>query len=199
MHTNCNYNTYYIIKFILWSLLSVFLWVEIPVLVQLLKFSTSLTCVSKNHSSATALKFAVADRFNWWNRYYCSYFLKVACTNWKRVMLLLTGKLNVSNISELAHFPVHYQLQSKYLVPLSRYNSTEIRRRLQNYFKFLFVRHPFERIVSAYEDKLVAPRGIDIGFQRGFGMWFDDKFNYSSLLRPKNGDTTSTCLIWGCR
>ena len=32
---------------------------------------------------------------------------------------------------------------------------------LETYFKFTFVREPFERIVSAYKDKFVYPRAFD--------------------------------------
>ena len=32
---------------------------------------------------------------------------------------------------------------------------------LETYFKFTFVREPFERILSAYKDKFVYPRGFD--------------------------------------
>lgn len=36
---------------------------------------------------------------------------------------------------------------------LDNYTSEEIRYRLDNFMKFMFVRHPFERLLSAYRNK----------------------------------------------
>ena len=47
------------------------------------------------------------------------------------------------------HKPGNYKLLYK------DYSDEEIKLRLQSYFKFLFVREPFERLLSAYEDKFV--------------------------------------------
>ena len=41
---------------------------------------------------------------------------------------------------------------------LNRYPSDEQRQKWEKYFKFTFVREPFERILSAYKDKFVYPR-----------------------------------------
>ena len=41
---------------------------------------------------------------------------------------------------------------------LSRYPSDQQRQKWETYFKFTFVREPFERILSAYKDKFVYPR-----------------------------------------
>ena len=82
-------------------------------------------------------------------------------------MIMLSGRMNVSRLEEMEQYDVHHRLQTKYLVPLSRLRSSAIRYRLRNYFKFMFVRNPFERIVSAYENKLVEP--INEYFQLGIG------------------------------
>uniref|UniRef100_A0A8D3DTC5 Carbohydrate sulfotransferase n=1 Tax=Scophthalmus maximus TaxID=52904 RepID=A0A8D3DTC5_SCOMX len=71
---------------------------------------------------------------------YC-YIPKVACTNWKRVMFVL-------NQSELI------VTQCPYMVALS-VSPTKVcsYAKLKHYTKFLFVRDPFVRIISAYRNK----------------------------------------------
>ncbi|XP_027738470.1 carbohydrate sulfotransferase 13 isoform X1 [Empidonax traillii] len=80
---------------------------------------------------------------------YC-YVPKVACTNWKRVMMVLTGQGKYQDPLEIpaheAHVPSNLRTLSEYSVP-------EINYRLRSYLKFVFVREPFERLVSAYRNK----------------------------------------------
>lgn len=78
---------------------------------------------------------------------------KVACTNWKRIMLILTGRMNTSDPMSLPSDEVHDNLQHTYLRKLSTYSTDEIRTRLKTYYKFIFVRNPLERILSAYTNK----------------------------------------------
>uniref|UniRef100_A0A8D2ZS74 Carbohydrate sulfotransferase n=1 Tax=Scophthalmus maximus TaxID=52904 RepID=A0A8D2ZS74_SCOMX len=72
---------------------------------------------------------------------YC-YIPKVACTNWKRVMFVL-------NQSELI------VTQCPYMVALSVSPTSSLFQtaKLKHYTKFLFVRDPFVRIISAYRNK----------------------------------------------
>ena len=44
---------------------------------------------------------------------------------------------------------------------LSEYNVTKIRHILKTYFKYMFVRHPLDRIHLAYCDKLIYEMFID--------------------------------------
>ena len=88
----------------------------------------------------------------------CFVFRQVGCTNWMRVFMVMSGKVNVSRLEDLKEYDVHLRLQSKYLTRLSRFPPQEIQGRIKSYFKFMFVRHPFERVVSGYEDKLVNPK-----------------------------------------
>ena len=108
--------------------------------------------------------------FSFYSRTQCGNFYRirqVASTNWKRVMLMLTGKMNVTRLEDLRSFDVHHQLQNSHLVQLNRFEPDRIRTRLDTYFKFLFVRHPLERIVSAYENKFNTP--YDSYFQVRYG------------------------------
>ena len=47
------------------------------------------------------------------------------------------------------------RIKRKYLLPISNYSQPEQERMMRNYFKFMFVRHPFDRLVSAWRDKFV--------------------------------------------
>ncbi|XP_051242638.1 carbohydrate sulfotransferase 12 [Dicentrarchus labrax] len=107
---------------------------------------------------------------------YC-YVPKVACTNWKRVMVVLSQSLispssgkpytdpeavppdlvhNSSLHLTFAKFWRHYGSLSRHLMAL----------KLQHYTKFLFVRDPFVRLISAFRNKFGRPNE---DFYRQFG------------------------------
>ena len=97
--------------------------------------------------------FLVDDRLRY---IYCK-VEKVACTTWKRTLLWLTGNFTSQQAANLDFFRVHNkQFLYSYLRPLSAYTSQEIRDRLDSYFKFMFVRDPLERLVSAFRDKMFS-------------------------------------------
>ncbi|XP_062300466.1 carbohydrate sulfotransferase 12-like [Scomber scombrus] len=82
---------------------------------------------------------------------YC-YIPKVACTNWKRVMFVLKqGEPYVDPMSisgDLVHM-------ANELTQLNSFPRTEIKVKLKHYSKFMFVRDPFVRLISAYRDKFL--------------------------------------------
>ena len=82
---------------------------------------------------------------------YC-YVPKVACTNLKRIFLFLTGKVNVTNPSNLTPRTVH---GAHFHTLLSSYSSKEIEYRLKNYRKVVFVREPLVRLLSAFRSKFL--------------------------------------------
>ncbi|XP_008282631.1 carbohydrate sulfotransferase 12 [Stegastes partitus] len=107
---------------------------------------------------------------------YC-YVPKVACTNWKRVMVVLSQSLispssgkpytdpeavppdlvhNSSLHLTFAKFWRHYGSLSRHLMAV----------KLQHYTKFLFVRDPFVRLISAFRNKFGRPNE---DFYRQFG------------------------------
>ncbi|XP_034953276.2 carbohydrate sulfotransferase 8-like [Zootoca vivipara] len=76
---------------------------------------------------------------------------KVGCSNWKKIILLLT--LNLSRDSlEVDHGRVH---TTHLLRRLSSYPSDQQEKLLNSSIKVMFTRHPLERLVSAYRDKLL--------------------------------------------
>ncbi|RWS29973.1 carbohydrate sulfotransferase 11-like protein [Leptotrombidium deliense] len=97
---------------------------------------------------------------------YC-FVPKVASTNWKRVLLSIDGGIQ--------HFPESDPLSIKGNESQSRNvfktldqieDSEEVLRRLKQYFKFVFVRNPLERLLSAFRNK----------FQFAYNDYFRERF-----------------------
>ncbi|XP_058422703.1 carbohydrate sulfotransferase 13 [Diceros bicornis minor] len=93
---------------------------------------------------------------------YC-YVPKVACTNWKRVLLALSGRAR----GDPRAIPAHEAHALGRLPSLADFSRAEINRRLRAYLAFLFVREPFERLASAYRNKFARP--YSAAFQRRYG------------------------------
>jgi len=72
---------------------------------------------------------------------------QAACTNWKRVLSQVNGAPS--------YIDVHSRRVYRYVDLFNRLSSSAKQRVLSTYFKFMFVRHPFERLVSAHQDKFV--------------------------------------------
>ncbi|NWH73948.1 CHSTE sulfotransferase, partial [Piaya cayana] len=84
---------------------------------------------------------------------------KVACSNWKRVLKVLHGALDSVDVrTKMDH--------KSDLVFLADMEPHEISYRLDNYFKFIFVRDPLERLLSAYRNKF----GEIEEYQRRYGV-----------------------------
>ncbi|XP_069855144.1 carbohydrate sulfotransferase 8 [Dipodomys merriami] len=77
---------------------------------------------------------------------------KAGCSNWKRVLMVLAGL--ASSTADLHHNTVHY---GSALKRLDTFDRQGILYRLSTYTKMLFVREPFERLVSAFRDKFEHP------------------------------------------
>ncbi|XP_068124373.1 carbohydrate sulfotransferase 10 [Hyperolius riggenbachi] len=77
---------------------------------------------------------------------------KVGNTQWKKVLIVLNGLY--SSIEDIPDNIVHDHDKNG-LPRLSSYSISEVHERLDSYFKFLIVRDPFERLISAYKDKFL--------------------------------------------
>ncbi|XP_048404250.1 carbohydrate sulfotransferase 11 isoform X1 [Stegostoma tigrinum] len=113
---------------------------------------------------------------------YC-YVPKVACTNWKRVMMVLTGKGKYTDPMEIPANEAHV---SSNLKTLNQYSIPEINHRLKNYLKFMFVREPFERLVSAYRNKFT--RRYNTSFHKRYG---------TKIVRRQRKNATQEALVKG--
>ena len=89
---------------------------------------------------------------------YC-YVPKVGCSKWKYTFLLLYGR---APFADKAHrLPSQVDLWVK-VKRLSDLPMNEIRRHLANYYKYVFIRNPMERVLSAYLDKIAHPLDISL-------------------------------------
>ncbi|KAF7657392.1 hypothetical protein LDENG_00027580 [Lucifuga dentata] len=78
------------------------------------------------------------------------FYAQVASTNWKRFMFILKqGEPYKDPMSIPGHLVHHYNK----LTHLSSFPKPEQKARLKYYTKFLFVRDPFVRLISAYQSK----------------------------------------------
>lgn len=120
---------------------------------------------------------------------YC-YVPKVACTNWKRIFLILTGK--AKNISEVLNLPASQVHAKNLFKSLQNYSVSEVLKVTKNYTKFIFVRHPFERLLSAYRNKLEQHYDSSKYFQARFGKYIIKNFrkNPTNVSLAKGDDVT---------
>ncbi|XP_042535733.1 carbohydrate sulfotransferase 13 [Dipodomys spectabilis] len=97
---------------------------------------------------------------------YC-YVPKVACTNWKRVLLALRARARGDARADPRAIPAREAHAPGRLPSLADFRPAEIRQRLRDYLAFLFVREPFERLASAYRNKFARP--YSEAFRRRYG------------------------------
>ncbi|XP_044763485.1 carbohydrate sulfotransferase 11 isoform X1 [Coccinella septempunctata] len=110
---------------------------------------------------------------------YC-YVPKVACTNWKRVMMVLTGSSNVTNLLEIPSNEAHSENST---LRLSQFPFKEATEYLKTYTTFMMVRHPMERLLSAFRNKFEGNLTSSKYFQRRYGRRIIKKYR---LLGSKN-------------
>ncbi|XP_071481491.1 carbohydrate sulfotransferase 11-like [Diadema antillarum] len=84
---------------------------------------------------------------------YC-FVPKVACTSWKRVFLVLKGVMKYPD--ELPQPVVNNKVGPLKLKFIRSFNVSKHKEILENYTKFIVVRKPFQRILSAFKNKLFA-------------------------------------------
>lgn len=119
---------------------------------------------------------------------YC-YVPKVACTNWKRIFLFLMGKVSSKDLDTFPSRKVHFKNLYK---SIDNYTVAEVLKLTQKYTKFIFVRHPFERLLSAYRNKLEQHYDSSKYFQARFGKYIIKKFrkNPTNVSLTKGDDVT---------
>ncbi|KAJ8391885.1 hypothetical protein AAFF_G00085010 [Aldrovandia affinis] len=92
---------------------------------------------------------------------YC-YVPKVACTNWKRIMIVLSESLLIDGVpyqdpldipqEHIHNSSLHFTF-NKFWKRYGKFSRHLMKIKLKKYTKFLFVRDPFVRLISAYRNK----------------------------------------------
>lgn len=117
--------------------------------------------------------------FNWSSRLivlsnpslaYCS-VPKVGNTNWKRVFMTLLEPKRYNNTRNILFTDAHrYHMRSRWFLSQQKWRLKNLTRTLKSRFKFLFVRHPLQRVLSAYRNKILGIGGYDPNYKRSVGL-----------------------------
>ncbi|XP_056305665.1 carbohydrate sulfotransferase 12 isoform X2 [Danio aesculapii] len=119
---------------------------------------------------------------------YC-FVPKVACTNWKRIMIVLSQKLKAPDgapyldpldiPSALSHNATVHLTFNKFWRLFGHFSRPLMHHKLKNYTKFLFVRDPFVRLISAFRNKFALPNE---DFYKQFGSTMLQR--YANISQP---------------
>ncbi|XP_037781898.1 LOW QUALITY PROTEIN: carbohydrate sulfotransferase 11-like [Penaeus monodon] len=115
---------------------------------------------------------------------YC-YVPKAACTNWKRLWMILTGLTEVEDPMEI-HSGIPHQVHNKMRLVTQKLTRSQIQKKLETYTKMIVVRHPFERLLSAYLDKFVVSGNSY--YMKNFARPIMKKFRGDDSQVPETGD-----------
>ena len=126
--------------------------------------------------------------------------LQVGCTTMRRFLFVIQGVIPEATIHK-QRIKEHVYL-TPYLEEMSfrrkSLNDSERRSKLRHYFKFMIVRNPLERLVSAFRDKIMKPVSYSVLLTYPHGSTqriFDDV--KLEILQKYNSDLYHTWIACG--
>lgn len=102
----------------------------------------------------------------------------VAQNDWRRIFIYLTGQVNVTSHLKISAYDAHTKY-SKLLQKLSDFKPEERRKIVKESYKVLFVRDPFERLLTMYQNK----------FQARYSKYFHETFGRRIVQRYRKNAT----------
>ena len=122
-------------------------------------------------------------------RFVFCFIPKVSCVTWKRVLYA------AENMGKATGFNPHKRILFKWL---SDYTPSKRKEILDSYYKAMFVRHPFERLASAYRDKKKKKWFQRLIYPENEELW--GKIKFSAFIRrellTRNKTTLQTNQHW---
>ena len=118
---------------------------------------------------------------------------KSACTSWKTFMANITGKVEPKDQKTLYirvhETSFHRKIGFRYL---NSYTPAERKYILRTYFKFLVVRNPYTRLLSAYNSKLKGVSYQSMWFHNHMGKYIVNRCrNHGKIVENVKGDGVS--------
>ncbi|XP_033106707.1 carbohydrate sulfotransferase 11-like isoform X2 [Anneissia japonica] len=90
---------------------------------------------------------------------------KIGSDVWARALLILAGNNNYTEVMKMNGKQV-IQAKKKHVKQLSQFPDLQQKQIMDTYTKFMFVRHPLSRLLSAFNDKLSPENETDIHDQQ---------------------------------
>ncbi|XP_063790701.1 carbohydrate sulfotransferase 12 [Pseudophryne corroboree] len=129
---------------------------------------------------------------------YC-YVPKVACTNWKRVMIVLSESLldrkgvpyqdPLQIPREDVHNTSSHLTFNKFWRRYGKFSRHMMKIKLKKYTKFIFVRDPFVRLISAFRSKFELENE---DFYRSFAIPILTRYSNRTNVPPSAGEALSS-------
>ena len=107
---------------------------------------------------------------------------KVGCSNMKRIFLVMDGLY--SSVET-----VNIKKMNQEIVRLEKFPQEKREYMLKNFYKFMFVRDPYERLASAYRNKWLNNKNIEL--HANLGRRIIAKYRYNNTKEPQHGDDVS--------